>query len=136
MLRLRNFISRRSQFSGLVRDLILLAKEIEGQDWHHLGFMNMKVQRNAFGRQRESFEINLEVKGVADDLRAVFIRAPLILEVKEGVTTLSTHQGQIVAARQEHILAASFHPELTDDERMHAYFIEMVRVYQSEKAPI
>jgi 5'-phosphate synthase pdxT subunit len=133
---LKEFNQQKKPIFGTCAGLILLANEIEGQDWHHLGFMNMKVQRNAFGRQRESFEINLKVKGVAHDLRAVFIRAPLILEVKEGVDILSIHQEQIVAARQEHILAASFHPELTDDERMHAYFTEMVREYKTEKAPI
>jgi 5'-phosphate synthase pdxT subunit len=57
----------------------------------------------------------------------VFIRAPLIEQVGEGVDVLATHRGQIVAARQGHLLAASFHPELTDDERMHAYFLGMVR---------
>ncbi|HJV46016.1 MAG TPA: pyridoxal 5'-phosphate synthase glutaminase subunit PdxT [Bacillota bacterium] len=127
---LQQFSDQRKPLFGTCAGMILLAKEIAGQDWCHLGLMDMKVERNAFGRQRESFEVNLLVKGVADDLRAVFIRAPLILETGSNVDILSIHNEQIVAARQEHILVASFHPELTDDERMHAYFLEMVKQYQ------
>jgi 5'-phosphate synthase pdxT subunit len=87
----------------------------------------MKVARNAFGRQRESFETDLAIEGIADDIRAVFIRAPLIAEVGKDVRVLATYEGQIVAAQQGHLLAASYHPELTDDFRMHAYFIDMVK---------
>jgi 5'-phosphate synthase pdxT subunit len=133
---LRAFHQQKKPIFGTCAGLILLAQRIEGQAGQHLGFMDMQVQRNAFGRQRESFEVTLQVKGVAEDLRAVFIRAPLIVEVKSNVDVLCVHRDQIVAARQEHLLAASFHPELTDDERMHKYFLEMVQQYQTEKAPV
>ncbi|UQZ84478.1 Glutamine amidotransferase subunit PdxT [Paenibacillus konkukensis] len=124
---LRGFHRQGKPIFGTCAGLIVIAKEIIGEPEAHLGLMDMKVSRNAFGRQRESFETNLAVKGVADDVRAVFIRAPLIDEVGEGVEVLSTYRDQIVAARQGSLLAASFHPELTDDERMHAYFLDMVR---------
>jgi 5'-phosphate synthase pdxT subunit len=124
---LRAFSEQKKPIFGTCAGLIVIAKEIEGQPEAHLGLMDMKVARNAFGRQRESFETNLAVEGIADDVRAVFIRAPLINEVGSGVEVLATYRDQIVAARQGHLLAASFHPELTDDERMHAYFLNMVR---------
>ncbi|MDQ0209326.1 pyridoxal 5'-phosphate synthase glutaminase subunit PdxT [Alkalicoccobacillus murimartini] len=111
---------------GTCAGLILMAREIAGQD-SHLGLMNIKVQRNAFGRQRESFETTLEVQGVAEDVRAVFIRAPLIEEVGEQVEVLSTYNGEIVAARQGQYLTCSFHPELTDDFRLHQFFVTMVK---------
>ncbi|MDF2961303.1 MAG: glutamine amidotransferase [Paenibacillus sp.] len=134
LMRTFNFIKELQSFSqqgkpvfGTCAGLIVIAKEITGQPEAHLELMDIKVARNAFGRQRESFETDLAIKGIADDVRAVFIRAPLIEEVGEGVEVLATYRDQIVAARQGHLLAASFHPELTDDERMHAYFLDMVR---------
>lgn len=111
---------------GTCAGLILLAKEIDGQEHAHLELMDMKVARNAFGRQRESFEAELMIKGVADDFVGVFIRGPLILEAGEDVEILSKHKDAIVAAKQGHFLACSFHPELTDDHRVTAYFVKMV----------
>jgi 5'-phosphate synthase pdxT subunit len=123
---LRQFSDEKKPIFGTCAGLILIAKEIAGQDQAHLQLMDMKVARNAFGRQRESFETDLAVAGIADDVRAVFIRAPLIEEVGTDVDILAVYEGQIVAAQQGHLLAASYHPELTDDYRMHAYFINMV----------
>lgn len=124
---LREFSEQGKPLFGTCAGLIVLAKEIAGQEETHLGLMDIKVARNAFGRQRESFETDLDIKGIDKDVRAVFIRAPLIDEVGENVEVLATYKDQIVAARQGHLLAASFHPELTDDERMHGYFLDMVR---------
>lgn len=124
---LQSFSGQGKPIFGTCAGLIVIAKEIVGQPEAHLGLMDIKVARNAFGRQRESFEADLPIKGIAEDVRAVFIRAPLIESVGEGVDVLATYRDQIVAARQGHLLAASFHPELTDDERMHAYFLDMVR---------
>jgi 5'-phosphate synthase pdxT subunit len=113
---------------GTCAGLILLAKRIHGQDGAHLGVMDILVDRNSFGRQRESFETDLEIKGIeGEPYRAVFIRAPHIMEVGEQVEVLSTFQDRIVAARQGHLLGASFHPELTDDIRLHQYFLNMVK---------
>jgi 5'-phosphate synthase pdxT subunit len=89
--------------------------------------MDITVSRNAFGRQRESFETDLDVKGIEGKVRAVFIRAPLITETGPDVDILSAYNGQVVAARQGHLLATSFHPELTDDTRLHAYFLDMIQ---------
>ncbi|GGK35852.1 pyridoxal 5'-phosphate synthase subunit PdxT [Caldalkalibacillus thermarum] len=120
---------------GTCAGLIVLAKTIEGGEDPHLPLMDIRVQRNAFGRQRDSFETDLHINGVGDGFRAVFIRAPLIVKVGEGVEVLARHKDQIVAARQNHLLAASFHPELTDDSRFHRYFLQMVQAYQ-HKHPV
>lgn len=134
LMRKYDFINAIRQFSaqgkplfGTCAGLIVLAKEIASGEEAHLGLMNIKVARNAFGRQRESFETELAVKGIEEPIRAVFIRAPLILEVGEGVDILSTYNEEIVTARQGTLLAASYHPELTDDYRLHQYFVDMVR---------
>ncbi|KEO81138.1 pyridoxal 5'-phosphate synthase glutaminase subunit PdxT [Tumebacillus flagellatus] len=113
---------------GTCAGLILLAERIHGQDWSHLGVFDVLVDRNSFGRQVDSFETDLDVKGLEGDekYRAVFIRAPHIMEVGDKVDVLSTFHDRVVTARQGHILGASFHPELTDDVRLHKYFLSMV----------
>lgn len=114
---------------GTCAGLIILAKHIlgnQGQEEPHLGLMDIEVRRNAFGRQRESFEASLAVKGIDEPVTAVFIRAPLIEAVHGDVEVLSTVNDEIVLARQGHLLACSFHPELTEDKRLHQYFIEIV----------
>lgn len=111
---------------GTCAGLILLANEIVGQETAHLGLMDIKVERNAFGRQRESFEAELAVKGVADNFEAVFIRAPDIEAVGSEVEVLAEYDGRIVAAQQGHYLCSAFHPELTDDHRLTEYFVKMV----------
>lgn len=112
---------------GTCAGLIVLAERLEGAEEPHLRLMDMTVARNAFGRQRESFETDIDVKGIDTPLRAVFIRAPLIKEVGDRVDVLSTYNGEIVTARQGNLLASSYHPELTDDYRLHSYFIDMAR---------
>ncbi|SEG63085.1 pyridoxal 5'-phosphate synthase glutaminase subunit PdxT [Paenibacillus sp. UNC499MF] len=124
---IQDFSNQGKAVFGTCAGLIVIADKIAGQEEAHLGLMDMTVQRNAFGRQRESFETDLPVKGIDKPVRAVFIRAPLIEHVGNGVDVLSEYNGQIVAARQGHLLAASFHPELTDDSSMHAYFLDMIR---------
>jgi 5'-phosphate synthase pdxT subunit len=118
---------------GTCAGLILLANRIQGQDWAHIGVLDALVDRNSFGRQVDSFETDLEVAGLEgnEPYRAVFIRAPHIIEVGPGVEVLSRFQDRIVAARQGNLLGASFHPELTDDIRLHKYFLGMVREAQA-----
>lgn len=111
---------------GTCAGLILLASEIDGSYDVHLGVMDIKVRRNAFGRQRDSFEASLDIEGVADDFNAVFIRAPYVEDVGEDTKVLARYDGHIVAAQQGHYLACSFHPELTDDHRITAHFVKMV----------
>ena len=92
-------------------------------DRDHLGLMDMRAERNAFGRQLQSFEADLEVRGIAGGpLRAVFIRAPWIAEHGPGVEILAEVDGHPVAAREGNMLAVAFHAELTDDERLHRSF--------------
>lgn len=115
---------------GTCTGLILLAKEIENSDQPRLGLMDITVRRNAFGRQVDSFETDLKVNdidGVAP-LRAVFIRAPFITDVRDGVEMLATlDTGEVVMVRQGNCLGAAFHPELTDDTRVHSYFADVAR---------
>ncbi|MCK9910454.1 pyridoxal 5'-phosphate synthase glutaminase subunit PdxT, partial [Microbacteriaceae bacterium K1510] len=99
---------------GTCAGAILLAARINGQEDVHLGLMDIMVERNAFGRQKESFEVTMPIAGVAADFPAVFIRAPYIMEVGESGQVLAKYHDKIVAARQGHFLAAAFHPELTE----------------------
>ena len=96
-------------------------------DAEHLGFLDATARRNAFGRQLQSFEVDLEVAGIGDEpLRAVFIRAPWIERWGEGVEVLALYDGHPVAIRDGSVLASAFHPELTDDPRFHAIFMAMI----------
>ena len=109
---------------GSCAGLILLCREIENSDQPRLGVLDATVRRNAFGRQVDSFETDLNIPEIgADPIPAVFIRAPVITGVGAGVTELAEVNGQAVAVRQNNILATSFHPELTPDTRMHSYFL-------------
>lgn len=121
---------------GTCAGLILLAKEIVGYDSAHIGVLNATVERNSFGRQVDSFETQLEVKDIATDFPAVFIRAPHIVEVGSDVEILATHEDKIVMVRQGHLLGCSFHPELTIDYRITAYFTEMVKESLAKKATV
>jgi 5'-phosphate synthase pdxT subunit len=95
-------------------------------DDSHLGLIDATAERNAFGRQLQSFEVDLEVEGIGDEpLRAVFIRAPWVQRHGLSVEVLASHGGHPVAIREGGVLACSFHPELTDDPRFHALFMAM-----------
>jgi pyridoxal 5'-phosphate synthase pdxT subunit len=96
-------------------------------DRDHLGLVDVGVRRNAFGRQVASFEKDLDVVGLSEPLRAVFIRAPWIDDVGPGVEVLAEVDGHPVLARQGRFLVAAFHPELTDDTRLHELFLESVK---------
>jgi 5'-phosphate synthase pdxT subunit len=92
----------------------------------HLGLIDATAQRNAFGRQLQSFEADLAVEGIGDEpLRAVFIRAPWVARCGPGVEVLASYEGHPVAIREGRVLASAFHPELTDDSRLHALFMAM-----------
>ncbi|OAT86088.1 pyridoxal 5'-phosphate synthase glutaminase subunit PdxT [Desulfotomaculum copahuensis] len=109
---------------GTCAGLILMAREIAGSEQPRLGLMDMVAERNAFGRQVESFETDLAVPVLGEELfRAVFIRAPYILETGPGVEVLARFKEKIVCARQGRFLAAAFHPELTGDKRLHQLFL-------------
>jgi len=114
---------------GTCAGAILLARRVPGLDRPPIGVLDVTVDRNAFGRQLDSFEAELAVAGMAGGpLRAVFIRAPVIREPGPGVTVLARlDDGRIVACREGRVLATSFHPELTDDRRMHEAFVALAR---------
>ena len=113
---------------GTCAGLITVARDtVEGAP-PTLGVMDIVARRNAFGRQVRSFEADLEVEGVeGGPVRAVFIRAPWVERAGPGVAVLATCEGHIVAAREGHVLVTAFHPELTDDTRLHELFIHMIR---------
>jgi 5'-phosphate synthase pdxT subunit len=114
---------------GTCAGLILTAREVENPAQFSLGFIDVGVERNAYGRQRESFATRgtATLDGAAVPVEMVFIRAPRIRRVGEGVQTLARHGDEAVMARQGSVLVATFHPELTDDSTVHEYFCRMVR---------
>lgn len=128
---------------GSCAGMILLCDEIEGPggdllDQPRLGLLRARVRRNAFGRQKESFVSHIPVTGVAEDMEAVFIRAPAITAVGKEVEVLAETRVCGVtlpsAIRQGRLLATSFHPELTEDTRFHAFFLSLCQDYARQKA--
>jgi 5'-phosphate synthase pdxT subunit len=121
---------------GTCAGLILLAREVDNPRQFSLGLIDIGVERNAYGRQRESFETpgQATLDGAPTSLEMVFIRAPRIRRVGPGVQTLARHVDDPVMARQGSVLVATFHPELTDDPAVHRYFCEMVRRAASRAA--
>lgn len=111
---------------GTCAGLILLAKEITSQEESHLATMDIVVERNAYGRQLGSFYTEAECKGVGK-IPMTFIRGPIISSLGEDVEILAIVDDQIVAAQEKNMLVTSFHPELTDDVRLHQYFINMCK---------
>lgn len=113
---------------GTCAGLIMLAREVENPKQWSLGFIDVTAERNAYGRQRESFETIGEagLNGEPKPLAMVFIRAPRITRLGPGVTPLAFYKGECVMAREGSVLVSSFHPELTDDPAVHRYFASMV----------
>jgi len=112
---------------GTCAGMILLSTELDGDEAGHLKVMDIKVKRNAYGAQLDSFVSKEVIKEVSDkQIPMVFIRAPYIVDVSESVDLIHKVDGNIVAARQRNMLATSFHPELTDDTTFHEYFISMI----------
>lgn len=114
---------------GTCAGMILLAKRIANYpDQYSFGLMDITVERNAYGRQVESFEVDLDIKAIGDKFKAIFIRAPKIVECGEKVEVLAKYDGSPVLVQQDSLLAGSFHPELGTDLRVHEYFLRMVGV--------
>ncbi len=113
---------------GTCAGLVFMARDC-GRDQPLLGTMDIVVERNAFGRQVDSFEADLQIKGIGEaPFHGVFIRAPVVRSVGPDVDVLAAmDDGRIVAVRQGIMLASAFHPELTDDDRMHRFFLKIVR---------
>ncbi len=113
---------------GTCAGMIFLAKELGHNSQPILGLMDITVDRNAFGRQIDSFEVDITLKGLDEvPFHAVFIRAPVVVDARPEVDVLGTlDDGRIVAVQQGHLLATAFHPELTDDPRLHQYFLGII----------
>lgn len=126
LLPIREAIQSGLPVFGTCAGLILLAKQITSQEESHLATMDIVVERNAYGRQLGSFYTEADCKGVGK-IPMTFIRGPIISSVGEGVDVLAIVNDQIVAVQEKNMLATSFHPELTDDIRLHQYFINMCR---------
>lgn len=124
---LREFVHQKPTW-GTCAGMIFLAKDIGIDKQPILGAMDIHVNRNAFGRQIDSFEMDLDIDGLeGEPFHAVFIRAPIVTAVEDNVRVLSQlDDGRIVAVQQDHLLATAFHPELTDDLRLHSYFCDIV----------
>jgi len=126
---MRNLAQNGLPIFGTCAGMILLANEISDRsDVEPLGLLSITVRRNAFGRQRESFETELSVPVLGEKpFPGIFIRAPVIEQSNNGVEILANLiDGTIVAVRQGKLLASAFHPELTDDLRLHQYFVDIV----------
>jgi 5'-phosphate synthase pdxT subunit len=113
---------------GTCAGMILMAKELTGDDpaSHRLDVLDVAVRRNAYGRQVDSFEADVRVAGMEEPFRAVFIRAPAIERTGDAVEVLARHAGVPVLVRERNLLASSFHPEMSDDGRIHELFVGMV----------
>lgn len=117
---------------GTCAGMILVSKEIQDSNQYRLGLMDTLVKRNAFGRQIASFEAEIPVEGFDKKfVRGVFIRAPYVLKASPQVDILGRYEDKIVFVRQGNLLASAFHPELTEDNAIHQYFVKMVDEYQS-----
>ena len=124
---IRTLVEQGLPVFGTCAGMIVMAKTIAGGEDSHLGIMDVEVSRNSFGRQKDSFETDLDIPVLGEEpFPAVFIRAPHIAGVGEDVTVLSRYQDRVVAVQQDNLLALSFHPELTNDNRLHAYFVQMI----------
>ncbi|SDG55577.1 pyridoxal phosphate synthase yaaE subunit [Thermoanaerobacter thermohydrosulfuricus] len=109
---------------GTCAGMILMAKHIVNDERIHLGIMDITVRRNAYGSQIDSFKTRLMIPVVSEnEIEAVFIRAPYIESVGDGVRILAKYEGKIVAAQHDNLLATAFHPELTDDLSFYKYFL-------------
>lgn len=123
---LRSLISAGLPTYGTCAGLIFVAANLTQGTQPLLGVLDIVVQRNAFGRQNESFEVDIEIEGLESLFHAVFIRAPWVEKVGGGVDVLASVDGHPVMVRQDNIIGTSFHPELTDDDRIHQMLIEMI----------
>jgi 5'-phosphate synthase pdxT subunit len=114
---------------GTCAGMILLASHVSDArpDQRSFSAIDINVQRNAYGRQVDSFETDIAVKGMAEPLHAVFIRAPRVTRIGDSVEVLAEHAGAAVLVRSKTVMAAAFHPELTDDDRVHQMFVDMVK---------
>lgn len=109
---------------GTCMGMILMSSEVEGRDQYSLNLLDITVRRNAFGAQVHSFEDEVAVEGVGE-VTGVFIRAPIVTECRGQVQAISRYEDKVVAVRQGNLIGTSFHPELTEDTRLHRWFLNL-----------
>lgn len=124
-------LQKRLPVMGTCAGMIILAKRsydrvVGNKKQLLLGALDIEIERNSFGRQYDSFESNLDISGIGNDFKGIFIRAPSVISTGPEVQILSRFDGKIVAVQQENIIGTSFHPELSGDNRMHKLFIELI----------
>lgn len=124
-------LQKRLPIMGTCAGMIILAKRsydrvVGNKKQLLLGALDIEIERNSFGRQYDSFESNLDISGIGNDFKGIFIRAPSVISTGPQVQILSRFDGKIVAVQQENIIGTSFHPELSGDNRMHKLFIELI----------
>lgn len=124
-------LQKRLPVMGTCAGMIVLAKRsydrvVGNKKQLLLGALDIEIERNSFGRQYDSFESNLDISGIGNDFKGIFIRAPSVISTGPQVQILSKFDGKIVAVQQENIIGISFHPELSGDNRMHKLFIELI----------
>lgn len=124
-------LQNRIPIMGTCAGMIVLAKKsydkvVGNKKQLLLGALDIEVERNSFGRQYDSFESTLEISGIGNDFKGIFIRAPTVISTGSHVQILSKFDGKIIAVQQENIIGTSFHPELSGDNRMHRLFIELI----------
>jgi len=127
IMRLMRLYGLEEAIRGFARPVLGTCAGMILLDRNHLGVLDLEVARNAYGRQVASFEADLDLDGDERPLRGVFIRAPRVAEVGPEVEVLAELDGEPVLLRQGHVIVASFHPELTDDTRVHERFLDLVR---------
>ncbi|WP_445505640.1 pyridoxal 5'-phosphate synthase glutaminase subunit PdxT [Niallia sp. 03091] len=133
---LKEFYTAEKPIFGTCAGMVLVAKGLVGSEDSHLQIIDVTVKRNAFGRQIASFEADLDIAGLDDPFKAVFIRAPYIESAGENVEVLAKYDGKIVAAREGNVLACAFHPELTADTRFLQLFVEMVEEQKQKEGQV
>jgi 5'-phosphate synthase pdxT subunit len=131
---LRAFHREGGALFGTCAGAILLAREVTGSVQPSLGLLDIAVERNAWGRQAHSFETALEAPGLGEPLAAAFIRAPRIRSVGPGVRVLARYRGEPVLVAGDRVLAATFHPEITGEARVHAHFLRPARPHEPAAA--
>ena len=129
-------IQNRLPIMGTCAGMIVLAKKsydkvVGNKKQLLLGALDIEIERNSFGRQYDSFESTLEISGIGNDFKGIFIRAPTVISTGSRVQILSKFDGKIVAVQQENIIGTSFHPELSGDNRMHRLFIELIAKWKN-----
>jgi pyridoxal 5'-phosphate synthase pdxT subunit len=123
---LKKFASEGNPVWGTCMGMIMMAREVSGRPGQYtLDLLDISVERNAFGAQVHSFEDEVAVKGMDEPVLGVFIRAPIVTKVGKDAEAISTYDGKVVAVRQGRLLGTSFHPELTDDTRLHCWFLQI-----------